>query len=107
MTPEEFFAVLHDLPPVVEPIYRLYHDDQGAVLFYTMEDLPGSWVAVDSLTYAQARHDVRVVDCKVVEIPKKNHVSKLRPGTQGTCCDPRDICIVVAPDYPHTRWSLA
>lgn len=106
MTPEEFFAVLQDLPPASQPIYRLYHDDQGAVLFYTMEDLPGTWISVDSLTYALSRRDVRVIDNQLVEIPKVSLVSKLRPSDTGTCCDPRDICIVVEPDRPHVRWSF-
>lgn len=106
MTPEEFFSVLQDLLPAPDPVYRLYHDDQGAVVFYSMEDLPGTWISVDSLTYALARRDVRVVDGKLVEIPKTPKVAKLRPSANGTCCDPRDICLVVTPDQPHTRWSL-
>lgn len=106
MTPEEFFAVLQDLPPASDPVYRLYHDDQGAVLFYSMEDLPGTWISVDSLTYTLSRRDVRVVDGRLLEIPKVPLVPKLRPSDQGICCDPRDICIVVTADQPHIRWSL-
>ena len=105
MTPEEFFAVLQELPLASDPIYRLYHDDQGEVLFYSMEDLPGAWISVDSLTYTLSRRDVRVVDGRLAEIPRVPSVSKLRPGDQGTCCDPRDICIVVTADQPHVRWS--
>lgn len=105
MTPEEFFSVLENAPPPIVQVRRLYHDDQGRVLFYTMEDLPGTWIEVDSETYAQARTDVRVVDGQVVPLPKIPTISKLRPGLTGTYCDPRDICIVVDHEQPHVRWS--
>jgi hypothetical protein len=29
----------------------------------------------------------------------------LRPGDNGTCCDPRDICLITTADQPHVRWS--
>lgn len=106
MTPEEFFAVIENLPPVQEPVYRLYHDDRGQVLFYSMEDLAGQWIAVDAVAFAQARHDVQVINGSVIDVPKKAMVTKLRPSDSGTCCDPRDICLVVTPDQPHVRWSL-
>ena len=107
MTPEEFFAVLENAPRPIVQTRRLYHDDQGRVLFYTMEDLAGTWIEVDSEIYARAPTDVRVVDGQVVPLPKIPIVSKLRPGLTGTYCDPRDICIVVDHNQPHVRWSLA
>ena len=107
MTPEEFFAILQAAPQPLPLQHRLYHDEQGHVLFYTMEDLPGSWIAVDALTYAQASHDVRVIEGQVVPLPKIRTISKLRPGATGTSCDPRDICIVVSHDQPHVRWSVS
>lgn len=106
MTPEEFFEALRDMPVPVPQTYRLYHDDRGQVLFYTMEHLPGSWIEVDAVTYAQARHDVRVVGNQLLEIPKQPVIRKLRPSDRGICCDPRDICLVVTPDQLHVRWSL-
>lgn len=105
MTSEEFFAVLENAPRPIVQMRRLYHNDQGRVLFYTMEDLPGTWIEVDSETYAQARTDVRVRDGRVIPLPKIPTVSKLRPGLTGTYCDPRDICIVVDHNQPHVRWS--
>lgn len=107
MTPEEFFGALANMPEPVTPVHRLYHDDQGRVLFYSMEDLPGTWIAVDAATYAAARQDVRVVSNELVEIPKTAMIDKLRPGHQGTCCDPRDICLIVTSDQPHVKWSVA
>ena len=105
MTPEEFFSIVQNMPPVQQPSCRLYHDDDGRVMFYSMEDRPGTWIEVDAATYAQARHDVRVISGKIVEIPKIKKINKLRPGDHGTCCDPRDICLITTADQPHVRWS--
>lgn len=107
MTPEEFFAILRDMPLPIDHPHRLYHDDAGRVLFYSMEDLPGTWIAVDSETYARARHDVRVVDGTIVELPRVAEVAKLRPSSEGVCCDPRDICMIVSADQPHVKWRLS
>lgn len=105
MTPEEFFGALANMPEPVTPVYRLYHDDQGRVLFYSMEDLPGSWIEVDAQTYALTPYDIRVISGKIVQLPKKVAVNKLRPAEHGVCCHPRDMCIVVKPDNPHIKWS--
>ena len=105
MTPEEFFAILGAEPPSEAVAYRLYHDQQGRVLFYSMEDLPGSWIAVDAETYALASHQVRVVAGQLVPIPSAAAIDKLRPGKQGVCCDPRDICLIVDESLPHVKWS--
>lgn len=107
MTPEEFFSVLASMPEPVVPIYRLYHDEQGRVLFYSMDEHPGLWVAVDAATYAVASHDVCVIQGKVTPVPKKTLIQKLRPSAHGVTCDPRDICIVVGADQPHVKWSIA
>lgn len=106
MTPEEFFGVLASMPQPVTPVFRLYHDDIGQVLYYSMEDLPGTWIEIDAVTYAQARHDIRVIAGKIVELPKTTNVRKLRPSDHGICCDPRDICLITTADKPHTRWSI-
>ena len=107
MTPEEFFAILQAAPEPLPVTYRLYHDEDGQVLFYSMEDLPGMWIPVDAVTYAQARHDIRVVGGQIVEMPRQCPVSKLRPAAQGLACDPRDICLVVPESQHHIKWSTA
>ena len=86
--------------------YRLYHDDQGRPLFYTMEDLPGTYIEVDQQTYVTANRSVKVVDGKLIVIEPKTQVTKLKP-TQGSgvCCDPRNVCVVVSSDRHHQRWS--
>lgn len=106
MTPEEFYAILYDMPEAQPVVYRLYHDDQGRPLFYSMEGLAGTWIEVDATTYAQARHDIRVVGNSFIELPKRSPVVKLRPSAEGQPCDPRDICIVVPHTQPHVKWSV-
>ena len=91
--------------PEVKIFYRLYHDDEGHPLFYSMEDLPGNYIEIDRETYSLSSSDVRVVDGKLRKLDKIRSVSKLRPNTDGTPCDPRDICIVVRVDQPHVSWK--
>ena len=90
-------------PPV---FFRLYYDDQGDPLFYSMEDLPGNYIEVDQSIYSLNSYDVKVKDGKLVQINKSKRVSKLQPGVEsGTCCDTRDVCVVVGLDTTHTKWK--
>jgi hypothetical protein len=98
-------AALKPLPPPVPVFYRLYHDDQGRPLLYTMEDLPGNYIDVDRETYVISPTQVRVVDGKLVRIHRKQF-NKLRPGTDGTPCAPNNVSVVVDSTQLHTNWSL-
>lgn len=109
MTEEEFFKILESLQESSRPkplIYRLYHDQDGWPLFYSMENLPGQYVDVDQKTYQENSSHVRVVNGKVVRL-RSGETSKLVPSDQGTSCDPRDICIVVDETHPHIKWRNA
>ena len=107
MTPEEFWAILHDVPAEVVTVRRLYYSGQGEPLFYSMEDLPGLYIEVDQHTYINANHAVKIVDGKLIEIKAKQSATKLHPThDHGICCDPRDVCVIVADDQPNQRWSL-
>lgn len=94
--------------PDPEPvIYRLYHDAQGRPLFYSMEDLPGAYIAVDQSTYISGLRNVQVRDGKIVVLEQSSSTTRLQPSAQGgTPCDPRDICVVVDIDIPHVKWKL-
>lgn len=89
-------------PPV---FFRLYHDDHGFPLFYTMEDFPGNYIEVDAKTYQEGSHRVRVRNGQLVKIAHST-VKKLTPGDAGIPCDPRDICVVVNKHHTHIKWSL-
>jgi hypothetical protein len=74
---------------------------------YTMEQLPGNYITVDQETYVLAPFNVKVVDGKIVHIKPVVVVKKLQPsGSKGTACDSRDVCVVVMPDQPHTKWKM-
>lgn len=84
---------------------RLYHDDDGYPLFYTMEDLPGKYVEVTPEQYARASFKVKVIDGQVRIIESNKIVRKLQPGDQGTPCHPKDITIVVGKQEAYLCWN--
>lgn len=106
MTEQEFWAILHAAPEPTPVTYRLYYDNSGAPIIYSMEELPDNYIEVDQPTYVLAPFNVRVVDGQLVHIKPVVTVKKLQPSDQGTACNPGDVCIVVGTDQPHTKWNL-
>ena len=104
MTPEEFWSVLHKMPEPEPVFYRLYHDDQGRPLFYSMEDLPGTYIEIDQATFARNASNVRVRDGKLVEVTWST-TAKLVPGNSGSPCHPDNVAVIVTEDQPHIKWS--
>lgn len=99
MTSEEFFSVVWPEPKPLS--YRLYHDEQGLPLFYSMEAVPGTYIEITQQQYAENSMWVRVVKGQLV----KRHwqvVQKLVPGVTGTSCHPCDIALIRT---PGTSWS--
>ena len=95
--------------PVAEPVpvfFRLYYDEHGHPVAYSMEHLPGNYIDIDAETYKCSSLHVRVIDGKLVHVTPKKTVTKLVPGQSGTPCLPDNISIVVDPQQPHTKWSL-
>ena len=107
-TTENFWEAwaLPATPPA--PIfYRLYYDDRGWPVCYTMEDLPGNYIELDAETYQRGPTNARVVDGKLTIVKPSITVLKLVPDQQtGTTCDPRDITVIVDPGQAHTKWSV-
>ena len=106
-TTRNFWAVMQSFQwPEPKPIsYRLYHDDDGRPLVYTMEALPGNYIEIDQATYTLASGHVRVRNGQLLVLESRITISKLRPDpNQGTPCDCRDICIVVDSNQPHQKW---
>ena len=93
--------------PDIQPVtYRLYHDDEGKPIIYTMEDLPGTYIEIDQATYINGSFGVRVIDGKLIILKPAIMAKKLQPSQdQGTPCDPRDISVVVDNDKTHQKWN--
>jgi hypothetical protein len=109
-TTQNFLNVMQSFkwPDPVPVTYRLYHDDQGLPLIYTMESLPGAYIEVDQATYIRASHHVRVLDGKLIILPQTARVVKLRPHAEhGVPCDSRDVCVIVGNNKPNQRWSMS
>ena len=106
-TTENFWKAFNEWdPPAPAPIfYRLYYNDAGQLLFYSMEDVPGNYIEIDRETFAASPSNVRIVNNKLTYI-KHTVTNKLTPGETGTPCDPRDVCIVVNNSVSNTKWSL-
>ncbi len=86
--------------------FRLYYNESGDVLYYSMEDLPGTFLVIDRLTFDQQRFDIKVKDGKIAKL---NHPAswKLAPSDNGTACDPNDVSIVVGSAAEHKQhWEV-
>jgi hypothetical protein len=107
MTEEEFFSIWQSQVSAVhgDPEYRLYYDENGFPLFYSMELLPGNYIVVDQETYLNSPKHIRVLNEKLV-VYQTNFAKKIVPVGYGQACDPRNVCVVVDVDQPHTKWSL-
>ena len=106
MTEQEFWSILANMPEPRPVFFRLYYDETGAPIVYSMEDLPGNYIDIDSETFAVQPQNVRVVDKKLTIIEPRRQFIKLVPAGTGTACDPNDVAIIVSEDQPHTKWSL-
>jgi hypothetical protein len=90
----------------VSVFYRLYYNEQGCPVCYTMEDLPGSYIEVDKDTYLTGSYNVKVVNQKLVPLTN-TYLAKLKPNsTTGTACHVRDVCVVVDQTGSHTKWNF-
>ena len=93
--------------PVPKPIfYRLYYNDNGTPICYSMEELPGNYIEIDLDTYRRSPGNVCVVNGKLKEFQLAGIVAKLKPNGIGISCHPADISIVVDQNQLHIKWSL-
>lgn len=87
------------------PSYRLYHDDQGYVLYYSMDDLPGKWIAITAEQFACADSHVKVVDGKTVPL-NRVQFKKLVLSDHGTNCSMFSVAVVIPDSDSGQKWCL-
>jgi hypothetical protein len=86
--------------------YRLYYDAvSGRALFYSMEDVPGTYIDIDHETYQRNDSKIRVVDGRIEPLRWQTS-TKLVPSTSGTACAPWSVAVIVGPHDPCCHWSL-
>lgn len=107
-TTENFLSVFSNLSEIQTkfPSYKLYYNDQGAPIEYTIEDKPGSYIEVDAPTYMRANTRVKIINGQLVELSSLSY-KKLKPSNKGTACPAEDVSIISSPGYTkQTLWSL-
>lgn len=106
-TTENFFQVLQQTT-WAEPapvFYRLYYNNEtGRPLFYSMEDLPGTYIEITAEQFAASSLKVRVKNGELKPAAPVLPPMLVRSDTHGTPCHPSDVAIVVAEHEPHQKW---
>jgi hypothetical protein len=107
-TNEEDYVVVWEAPKLETPEFRLYYDDNGAVICYTGDkSMQGKYIVVDTQTFAEARPDIRVIDGRISRVKPNAVVYKLMPDNEeGVSCHHEDISIIVGEQDIHTKWKL-
>lgn len=87
--------------------FRLYYDDNGSCICYTCENLEGNYLVIDSQTFAEGRHDVKVIDGELIKPSNILNIVKLVISDEGTICAEEDISIIVDTKYigPVLKWE--
>lgn len=105
----EDYVLVFEAPKIVPPEFRLYYEEEsGKVLFYTCEKPEGKYIVIDSVTFACARQDVRVIDGKLSTMNPSSIISKLKPSdSDGVKCLREDISIIADEDSIDVQaWKL-
>jgi hypothetical protein len=87
--------------------FRLYYNEHGEVLCYSMEDLPGNYISIDRQTFDQARVDILVKHGKIIKI--SNPISwKLAPANEENyACHAQDVTVIVPVEHEQRKfWKV-
>ena len=105
MTEQEFleFWANYKWTDAIPVYYRLYYDDDGLLLFYSHDNLPGKYIDVTPEQCASQDRSVRVIGGKLVR-QRTARMAKLVPADSGTLCHSQDVTIVVD-DQPGQYWK--
>ena len=99
--------ILFQAPVHIKPEFRLYYDENGVVLYYTTEDLPGNYIIIDAQIFAECRYDIRVINGEIVRNKSYIFIEKLVESTVGTPCHSQDVSIIVDENFETIKfWSI-
>jgi len=98
-------VIIWEAPKIEKPEFRLYYDDNGKVICYTCEKLPGQYIIIDAVSFAESRPDVRVLDGKLIRTSEIQVISKLVPSLDSPTvyCHEDDIAIIVSMDCKQKK----
>lgn len=85
---------------------RVYYDDQGRIITYTCDNLPGNYILVTPEQFAEARPDAIVRDGQLVYTHKVSHVGKLVQASSGQATSAQDINIIVPAGKRAVYWQM-
>jgi hypothetical protein len=107
MNEEEFFALIAVEQPKDTPEFRLYYDERGRVVSYSGDKSgEGNYIVIDAKTFAEARHDILVVDGTIKTNVYKQLTHKMMPTGKGTSCHKEDLSVIVEDDGNSIKWEL-
>ena len=78
--------------------YRLYYNDDGSPLYYSMENLPGKFIYVDLDVYQCGRYDVKIVKDKLKSLNEFSIFKYVKVDSESNTTvrtDPTDITLIV------------
>jgi hypothetical protein len=105
------FILVWEPAPLVPPEFRLYYDDKGKVVAYVGDQSGhienGKYIVIDKQTFAEGRHDIKIIDGKISTATPDAVVYKLMPSDEGISCYKQDISIVVDESFDEQlKWKL-
>lgn len=103
MNEQEFWAALLPVTPS-KPSYRLYYNQDGIPVKYSVDDEPGNYIEISSQEYLNASFKLVVRNGNIVYL-KEPAVPKLVISDYGVATHLDDITVITDCE-PNNKWSL-
>jgi len=84
--------------------FRIYYDDDGDIICYAMEDLPGNYIVTDQHTFNQFRMDLKVRDGKLIKVTNAASWKMVPSDTATYACHAYDVTIIVDADHKNKKY---